>query len=188
MIPFQVLYGYLPPHLDFPSTATTFVAVVEDYLKQRDVVIDLLKVTRHKSMERMKFFADQTITGRVFAVGDKVYLKLQPYRQTSVALRRNLKLPAKYYGPFTIVQRIGATAYKLQLPVESRIHPVFHVSQLNQHIGATHSPSPSLPVLMVLFWSFMQLSWTQQLSCAMVSLYLNCLLGGLMLPLKMLLT
>ncbi|XP_026399621.1 uncharacterized protein LOC113295506 [Papaver somniferum] len=147
MSPFQALYGYLPPHLAFPSSATTFVATVEEYMKQRVVVLDILKETLHKAHERMKFFDDKTRTDRVFAVGDKVYLKLQPYRQASVALRMNLKLAAKYYGPFTIVQKIGAAASKLQLPAEDRIHLVFHVSQLKKHIGTIHSPSPSLPVL-----------------------------------------
>lgn len=117
---FQVLYGYFPPNLTFPSSAITLVAAVEDYMKPRADVLDILKETLHKAHERMKFFADKTRTDRVFAVGDKVYLKLQPYRQASVALRRNLKLAAKYYGPFTIIQKIGAAAYKLQLPAEAR--------------------------------------------------------------------
>ncbi|XP_026452504.1 uncharacterized protein LOC113352983 [Papaver somniferum] len=152
MSPFQALYGYLPPHLAFPSTATASVTEVESYLKQRDEVLALLKDALHKSTTIfevlwLKFYADQKRTDRVFSVGDKVYLKLQPYRQAFVALRRNLKHAAKYYGLFEIIKKVGLAAYKVQLPAEARIHPVFHVSQLKQHIGTTHIPSPSLPTL-----------------------------------------
>ncbi|XP_071939023.1 uncharacterized protein [Coffea arabica] len=78
----------------------------------------------------MKQKADRLRSDRSFAGGDLVYLKLQPYRQTNVALRRNLKLSAKYYGPFKALQKVGPVAYKLELPTGSAIHPMFHVSQL----------------------------------------------------------
>jgi hypothetical protein len=63
-----------------------------------------------------------------------VYLKLQPFAQTSVAHRSCAKLTFKYFGPFKIVDKTGSTAYKLLLPESAVIHPVFHVSQLKQHI------------------------------------------------------
>lgn len=76
----------------------------------------------------MKQQADKGRIEREFSVGDSVYVKLQPYVQTSVATRANHKLSFKYFGPFPIVQRVGKVAYKLQLPDSAVIHPVFHVS------------------------------------------------------------
>jgi hypothetical protein len=53
-----------------------------------------------------------------------VFLKLQPYRQTSVMLRRSIKMNPRYYGPYKILQKVGVMAYKLLLLAKARIHYV----------------------------------------------------------------
>lgn len=80
-------------------------------------------------------------------MGDFVYVKLQPYRQNSVELRKKLKLSSKFYGPFAVLEKIGATAYRLKLPAGSRIHPVFHVSKLKKRVGKDQPTQSLLPVV-----------------------------------------
>ncbi|GMI86211.1 hypothetical protein HRI_002290400 [Hibiscus trionum] len=84
----------------------------------------------------MKFYADKQRSERQFQVGDEVYLKLQPYRQSSIALRSNLKLAARFYGPYKVIKKIGLVAYQLALPPTAKIHSVFHVSLLKKKIGS----------------------------------------------------
>lgn len=79
-----------------------------------------------------------------FNVGDRVYLKLKLYRQRSVARHRNEKLALRYFGRFVVLERIGKVAYRLKLPDNARIHPVFHVSQLKNALG-NRAVAPMLP-------------------------------------------
>ena len=82
---------------------------------------------------------------RSFEVGEWVYFRLQPYRHSSVALHQNLKLSPQFFGPFQIIQRVGEVAYKLKLPETSKIHLVFHVSNLKQAFGGNDQQGTSLP-------------------------------------------
>lgn len=87
-----------------------------------------LKELLECAQAKMKAYANTKRTERQFQKGVWVNLKLHPYRQVTKATRKNLKLAAKFYGPYEIIYKIGTVAYKLALPETSRVHPVFHVS------------------------------------------------------------
>lgn len=135
--PFEVVYG-MPPPIHRPYLlGSTAVETVHRSLQQRDQAITMLKQNLCKAQNKMKQIADKRRSERTFEAGDWVYLKLHPYRQSSVSLRPYPKLAAKYYGPYLVTKKVGAVAYTLQLPSHFRIHHTFHVSLLKKHHGVT---------------------------------------------------
>lgn len=87
------------------------------------------------AQDKMKKYADMKRRQVKFLVGDLVFLKIRPYRQTSLRKKRNEKLSPKYFRPYKVLKRMGLVAYKLELLATSSIHLVFHISQLKKMIG-----------------------------------------------------
>jgi len=105
-------------------------ASIAEFVTDRQLQTNLLRDQLSRAQLRMKQKADRHRSDVEYQIGDQVLLKLQPYAQSSLVNRPFPKLAMKYYGPFSVLERVGNAAYKLELPEESRIHPTFHVSQL----------------------------------------------------------
>ncbi|WVZ98670.1 hypothetical protein U9M48_044077 [Paspalum notatum var. saurae] len=137
--PFQALYGHEPNLAAESSIASSTSSTVNDLLAERAIQLELLKKHLSSAQNRMKQHADKNRSELEFQVGEKVLLKLQPYAQSSLINRPFPKLTFKYFGPYTVLERIGKVAYRLDLPDGSSIHLVFHVSQLKP-FTADYSP------------------------------------------------
>ncbi|GJT22977.1 putative reverse transcriptase domain-containing protein [Tanacetum coccineum] len=82
--------------------------------------------------DRQKSYADLKRKPMEFQVGDKVMLKVSPWKWV-VRFGKRGKLNPRYVGPFKVLERVGSVAYKLELPEElSRVHDTFHVSNLKK--------------------------------------------------------
>lgn len=144
--PFVALYGRDPRHWGIVPAATCKVPVLQEWIEERKLMQELLQQNLHRARQQMKDQADKHRTERSFSVGDSVFIKLQPYVQSSVERRSNHKLAFRYFGPFTVTRVINPVAYEIQLPTDSQIHPVMHVSQLRKALLPGITASPTLPV------------------------------------------
>lgn len=147
MTPFQEIYGFPQPMVAEVVLPDCPNDTARQMLQNRELATHLIKDNLTKAQSRIKHQANKHRSEREFVVGDMVYLKLQPYRHTSLSIHDFLKLHSKYYGPFRVLEKIGKAAYKLLLPEHCQLHPVFHVSQLKQHIGPQVVPTPHLPLI-----------------------------------------
>jgi hypothetical protein len=91
------------------------------------------------AQSRQKSYADVRRRELEFEVGTKVFLKVAPMKGVMRFGRRGTLSP-RYVGPFEILEKIGALAYRLALPPSlSGIHNVFHISMLRKYVpNPTH--------------------------------------------------
>lgn len=147
MTPFKALYGRDPPLLIKSCTIPSKLDDVNQLAQQRDDLLAELRQNLLKSQDQKRTQANKHRWLVNFAVGEWVFLKLQPYKLKSLAPRPYAKLAPRYYGPFQILSRVGEVAYKLDLPLEAKIHLVFHVSLLKKALKPQHSPQTLPPML-----------------------------------------
>ncbi|GJZ98459.1 putative reverse transcriptase domain-containing protein, partial [Tanacetum coccineum] len=91
-----------------------------------------IKQRMQVARDRQKSYADLNRKPVEFQVGDKVMLKVSPWKGV-VRFGKRGKLNPRYVGPFKVLERVGDVAYKLELPEElSRVHNTFYVSNLKK--------------------------------------------------------
>lgn len=124
--PFFAVYNF-HPRVDFlnPIPEPNVPAAVEKHKLFTDN-LSLIRKHLTQAQSEAKRYADLKRKHREFNVGDKVWLS-----RVNIATKDPCrKLSAKVLGPYTVIERIGSLAYRLALPPNVRIYPVFHVSLL----------------------------------------------------------
>ncbi|GKC61377.1 putative reverse transcriptase domain-containing protein [Tanacetum coccineum] len=91
-----------------------------------------IKKRMQAARDGQKSYADLKRKPMEFQVGDRVMLKVSPWKGV-VRFGKRGKLNPRYVEPFKVLERVRSVAYKLELPQElSRVHNTFHVSNLKK--------------------------------------------------------
>ncbi|GKA19876.1 putative reverse transcriptase domain-containing protein [Tanacetum coccineum] len=94
----------------------------------------IIQIKKHiqDAQDRQKSYGDRKRKPLEFEFGDKVMLKVSPWKGV-IRFGKRGKLNPRYIGPFKILDRAGTLSYQLELPDKlSRIHSTFHVSNLKK--------------------------------------------------------
>jgi hypothetical protein len=136
--PFFATYGYHPRTMeDVVISGESQAPVARDYIMKLQ---ELHQQLRDDIAYSQDVYAEQANRRRlpdpVLKPGEQVWLKRKNIQTT----RPSEKLDWKMLGPYTISERVGSRAYKLDLPPSVHIHPVFHISLLEPTSSSTPIP------------------------------------------------
>nr|GEZ50173.1 putative reverse transcriptase domain-containing protein [Tanacetum cinerariifolium] len=125
---------------------SNFWRSLQNALETTEKIVQI-KQRMQAARDRQKSYADLKCKPMEFQVGDKVMLKVSPWKGV-VHFGKRRKLNPRYVGPFKVLERVGDVAYKLDLPEElSRVHNTFYVDQFRKkypHLFARTAPSSSV--------------------------------------------
>ncbi|GMJ03683.1 hypothetical protein HRI_004037500 [Hibiscus trionum] len=143
MAPYEALYGrkYRTP-VCWAKVGQKLLPM-SDLLKGTTDKVKLICDRLKAASDRQKSYADLKRKEVEFLVGEKVFLKVSPWKKV-MRFGRKGKLSPRYIGPYEIVKRVGPVAYQLRLPSDlEKIHDVFHVSMLRKYRS---DPSHVMPI------------------------------------------
>ena len=106
-----------------------------EVIQQATEKIKMIREKMKISQDRHKSYYDKRRKPLEFEEGDHVFLKVTHVNGVGRALKSR-KLTPKFTGPYQILKRIGSVTYQIALPPNlSKLHNVFHVSQLCKYIN-----------------------------------------------------
>ncbi|GJW48899.1 reverse transcriptase domain-containing protein [Tanacetum coccineum] len=140
--PFEALYGRKCRSPVIWAEVGESQLIGPEIVQETTEKIVQIKERLKTARSRQKSYADKRRKPLEFKVGDRVLLKVSPWKGV-VRFGKKGKLAPRYVGPFEIVECVGPVAYRLRLPQElSCIHDTFHVSNLKKCLAESDVQVP----------------------------------------------
>ena len=139
MAPYEALYGR-PCRSPICWTEVGESSIIGlDLIRDTSKKVGMIRKRLLTAQSRQKSYADIRRRPLEFEADDHVFLKVMNKRGVTRFGKRGKLLP-RYIGPFEVLERVGAVAYRLALPPNlSSVHEVFHVSMLRKYtLDPTH--------------------------------------------------
>ncbi|GJS58937.1 putative reverse transcriptase domain-containing protein [Tanacetum coccineum] len=130
--PFEVLYGFkCRSHICWTEVGDAQLTGSEIVHETTKKIIQIKKRIE-AACDRQKSYPDRICKPLEFQVGDKVILKVSPWKGV-IHFGKRGKLNPRYIRPFKILAKVGTVAYRLELPDQlSRVYSTFHVSNMKK--------------------------------------------------------
>ena len=133
MAPYEALYGRKCRTPLCWTELSEAKLIGPDLVRETDEKVRTIKKRLKAVLDRQKSYADLKRKVIAYEVGDKVFLKVSPWKRV-LRFGKKGKLSPRFIGPYEITKRVGPVAYRLALPPElDKIHNVFHVSMLRRY-------------------------------------------------------
>ncbi|KAJ9553378.1 hypothetical protein OSB04_017423 [Centaurea solstitialis] len=148
MPPFEMFYGRRCRTPIYWGEVGQRVLGSTEVVQRTTEDIQRIRERLRTTQSRQKSYADKRRSDLEFQVGDRMLLKVSPWKGV-IRFRKRGKLGPRYIRPFTILARVGKVAYRLELPaVLGQIHNTFHVSQLRKCLAdeTAHIPLDDIQV------------------------------------------
>ncbi|GJT76634.1 putative reverse transcriptase domain-containing protein [Tanacetum coccineum] len=140
--PFEALYGRKCRSLVLWAEIGENSLIGPELVQETTDKVVLIKKKFKAARDRQKSYADNRPKSLEFEVGDRVLLKVSPWKGV-IHFGKRGKLAPRYVGPFKILERIGPVAFRLRLPEElSSVHDTFHVSNLKKCLADANLQVP----------------------------------------------
>ena len=133
MTPYEALYGWRCRTPVCWIELNEHKVIGSNIIKDTEAKVQVIRQRLKVASDRQNSYANLKRKDIEYEVGDKVFLKVSPWRKV-LRFGKKGKLSPRLISPYEVLERIEPVAYRLALPPElAKLHDVFHVSMLQKY-------------------------------------------------------